>query len=57
MVSYMMVCIPKTGVARYTATIEVAKRAGKNLLRVQIVYEHCSSHDKNHWTAKTILLF
>ena len=30
-----------------TATIEVATRAG-NLLGAQILYEHCSSHDKNH---------
>jgi len=29
-----------------TATIEVAARAG-NLLMAQVVYEHCSSHDKD----------
>jgi len=37
----------ETGVDLSTATIEVATRAG-NLLRAQIVYEHCSSHDKKH---------
>ena len=37
----------ETGEGIGTATIEVATRAG-NLLMAQVVYEHCSSHDKNH---------